>query len=388
MSNPTRSKRSGLNDRTVRSLTSLDANASTSRTLNLIAAWAKHSQSLDYQRSPFFQNPMLNKSIIVKHRLRPNERDLFLDGRSAGTKVILPIDVTNLQAGGQSFFVEQVGYRDILNELLGATPDALQHDEGVLAALNALPSLDPFLLRERLKREGFTPDRCYFEITDADAARMFQFARNEISPLIGMAFDGASDLHADKISKLAVKILENTGGEELEPLRAGLGMSKPEFAEGIFCWKGFIYYKWLLMDLLPKIQPMAAEISAVKVIGSASMDERAYIQSTGARIGKLIIKACSAVRATLKVYDDAYVGMTRNKEPKMFREFLLEAPTLFQDLGERLGNVQHVVSFWRFRFPVGGAPKAPAEELVDMFADFEANFEVESADAATAAWGG
>ncbi len=38
--------------------------------------------------------------------------------------------------------------------------------------------------------------------------------------------------------------------------------------------------------------------------------------------------------------------------------------------GEQLGAVQHVVSFWRFRFGPNSAPVA-VDELIDIFMDFE-----------------
>ena len=58
--------------RAIRSLVSLNENASTARTLNLVGVWRKHGDSTpEYRTCPFFRNSILNRSIIVKHRLRP-----------------------------------------------------------------------------------------------------------------------------------------------------------------------------------------------------------------------------------------------------------------------------------------------------------------------------
>ena len=54
--------------------------------------------------------------------------------------------------------------------------------------LDTLPSLDPFLMRERLRQRGHEPARCYFDLTDADAEAMLSFVREELAPLIGMSF--------------------------------------------------------------------------------------------------------------------------------------------------------------------------------------------------------
>src|SRR5579875_3886522 len=234
-------------DRAVRSLVQLAANGSTARTLNLLAVWKRHAENEDYQQRPFFRNLVLNRSIIVKHRLRENERNIFSDGRRAATKVILPIDITDLRSGARSFFVGEPGFLELLRDVCNAPGEIDPYDAGLLQLLNTLPSLDPFLMRERLQKSGYAPARCYFELTEADLRRIFQFARREVAPLAGLSFDDVVALSQDRADKLAAKILSNSGDVELEPLRLGMGMPRADFAEGVFCWKGFSYSKWILM---------------------------------------------------------------------------------------------------------------------------------------------
>jgi hypothetical protein len=372
-----------LSDRSVRSLVYLQANASTARTVNLVSVWKKHRGSEGFAANPFFVSQALNRSILVKHRLRQNERDL-LPGRTSATKVILPIDVTNLAVGARSFFVNQAGYGSLMAELGCGVGDDDSHDDRLLQVIDRLPSLDPFLMRERLKKEGFNPDRCYFDLTEADASRMFNFLRQELAPLIGMSFDDLDARLSEKTTKLATKILANASDAELDPLRQGMGMSKPDFEEGVFCWKGFIYYKWTLNDLLPQVRPVASQISAIRPSGPINDEERAYIVAVRDRLTKAIARACETVRVTLRVYDDAYADLTRHGRPQSFRDFLLKAPGLFYELGERLGGVQHIISFWRFRFPDGARREIATEELCDLFADFEASLSFEAADAMAA----
>ena len=366
-----RTRRAAPADRTVRSLLHLEANASTTRTLNLISVWKKHAEEEAYRAKPFFNSPTLNRSIIVKHRLRPNEHEAFIDGRSGATKVILPLDITDLRSGARSFFIGQKGYHDVLDEIFGATEGSSQRDEDLLELVDTLPSLDPFLMRERLKKGGFNPARCYFDITDADTDRMFDFVRREVTPLIGMSFNDVDVRLHEKTSKLATMILANSADAELDPLRMGMGMDRASFDEGVFCWKGFIYYKWSLIDLLPKVKPVSAEIAAVRPTGPVTDDERTFIVASRARLARAIAQACETVRLTLKVYDDAYNDLTRNGQPQAFREFLIKAPGMFHELGERLGAVQHIISFWRFRFPAGSRQRITADELYDLLADFE-----------------
>ena len=47
---------------------------------------------------------------------------------------------------------------------------------------------------------------------------------------------------------------------------------------------------------------------------------------------------------------------------------------MFLELGEKLGAISHIVSFWRYRFPPGSPPHIDAEELTAIFQDFSSGF--------------
>ena len=72
----------------------------------------------------------------------------------------------------------------------------------------------------------------------------------------------------------------------------------------------------------------------------------------------------------LKVYDHAFEGLTQRSDPVAFRDFLLAAPDMFFKIGERLGAVQHVTSFWAYRVPTPRLTLT-ADELAELLQDFE-----------------
>ena len=76
------------------------------------------------------------------------------------------------------------------------------------------------------------------------------------------------------------------------------------------------------------------------------------------------------VNKSLSVYDASFHDLVANQTPKTFRDFLLSAPYMFLELGEKLGGISHIVSFWRYRFPQGSPSTVDAEELSAIFADF------------------
>jgi hypothetical protein len=357
-----------MNDRSIRSLAHLQGSAATSRTLNLHAIWEKTAGDEAYQASPFFDDPGLNRAIILKHRLRRNEGDQFNGWRTSATKVIMPIDASNLKAGGQYFFIGQRGY-DTLVRSLFARGAKSSRDLQLLNILDELPSFDPFLMSERLKRLGYRPARCYFDVSEA---RMFAFVHRELQPLIGVSYEADANFTAHT-SVLATKILSNSVDSELDPLRRTLNLGVEEFQEGVFCWKGFLYYKWNLSETLPKLVKVLNEIATIKPSTVMERDARIALEQSREAIRRTAAVVTATVEKTLKVYENAFADLAHNSKPLSFRAFLLDAPGLFAELGERLGAVNHIVSFWRYRFPIGQMRTVTPAELLDMFADFESS---------------
>lgn len=355
-------------DRSVRSLVHLQESASTSRVLNLLRTYKRWSKAPEHQAAPFFVHPLLNRSILIKHRLRRNEQELFGSSKQTATKVIIPVDGSDLRVGGRSIFVGQQGYELAMSELLGDqwTHDTTDHE--MLRYIDDIPSLDPFLLREQLKRNERNPARCYFEISDADMQKMFSFVEREITKLVDLCYQGVGQNGQSAV--LVKKILGDAEDATTEPLRLTLRLEKPQYREGVFCWKGFLYYKWTLAQVLPDVSYVSDSIANIKPRGPMSNETKVVIGKSRESLGRAILVLCESAKKRLKVYDDAY-GNLLNGQPTAFRDFLLSAPAMFTDLGERLGAVNHIVSFWRFRFPSNRMPVVTPEELMDIFADFE-----------------
>ena len=371
-----------MSDRSVRNLVHLQASASTARVLNLLSVWRRHGETEAWAAAPMFRNPSLNKCWVIKHRLRRNELDLFRSRKQVATKVLLPIESTDLKLGGRSVFVDQIDFERTLKETFGAGFD--DRDLETLRLLDKLPSLDPFLLREQLKRHGVEPARCYFEVADADLKRMFAFVEGEIRPLVTMSLGVGGGDGSGATANLVSKILSNAGGPEMEPLRMTLRLEADEYAEGVFCWKGFLYYKWAVADILKDVAAIADQVATVKPVGPMDAESKAYIERGRRVLRHLILKTCESVVDTLRVYDDAYANLTQNGRPTAFREFLLDAPHLFTRLGEQVGAVQHILSFWRFRFGPGAA-QVSVEELIDIMMDFEGSLAPRDEDGRRAA---
>jgi hypothetical protein len=360
-----------VTDHSVRNLAYLEGSASTARVLNLRRIHKRLWADPEYSENPLFQHPILNRSIILKHRLRGHERDLFIDRRQTATKVIVPMDQGDLKLGGRYVFVGQINYDAIMGGVFGDTWRADSLDRELLGVIDQLPSLDPFLLREQLRRYGRNPASCYFDISEADLARMYKFVENEVRKLIDLCFSGSSD-RAVLASRLVEKVLANAVDAETEPLRLTLRLERGEYREGVFCWKGFLYYKWTLAEALPRLGAVTEAIANARGRPPVDAGTNALLEKTRQGLRESVIATLESARKSLTFYDGAFASLVEGK-PNAFRDFLLSAPARFCELGERLGAVSHILSYWSFRFPQSRMPTVSGQELVDIFSDFESS---------------
>lgn len=360
---------------TFRSLRALERTASTSRVLNLAALAVKHADNPEHLAQPLFHSPALNAAVILKHRLRPNEAVVVPGSSRTVTKLIVPFERSDLGLGGRSIFVGERGWRESLRELAGGTPD-LEHDAGVLEALDELPSLDPFLVREHLRRRGYEVSSTHFEISGGDLAMMQQFVGAEIAKLIDLAYAGKTGNMANT-SRLVEALLSDRPDERLEPLRLTLRLEGESYREGIFSWKGFLYYKWVLNTLWPRMREVLVELAKVKVVGPRDFESESLIKAIKARLHENIERQAKAVADYLRIYDAVFEELTRDGNATAFRDFLLKSPEMLVRLGEGAGAISHITSFWRFRFPRNKPLQAGVGELLDILQDFEAGLGAE-----------
>jgi len=357
-------------DRSVRFLTALGG-ASTSRVLNLFRIAADNADNPEYHEKPLFLSPIINKSFLVKHRTRADETYLFASPRAVATKIIIPFDSTDLRAGGRSLFVDQRGYMDMLRGAGNYSAEKLERDMSVLRLLNAVPSLDPFLLREHLRMNEIDVSSAYFAISEGDQERMHTFVVQEMSQLVALAGDTGNGQSGNR---LVTAMLSNEINEKLEPLRLTLGLTGNDFREGVFSWRGFLYYKWSMGKFWPDVMSVLREINAISPHGAVSPEQKVFLGGVRRNIIEMVRDNGQHVNKSLAVYDAAFRDLTAKQTPKTFRDFLLSAPYMFLELGEKLGAISHIVSFWRYRFPPNSPSNIDAEELSAIFQDFSSGF--------------
>ena len=344
--------------------------SSTGRVLNLASVFENSGTTEGYQTNPLFRNIRLNKAIFLKHTLRAHERRLVTDNRLTVTKVVLPFDTSELSLGGYSFFLAELDFEKNLAARIGAQAGSpeMARDLDVLKIIDGLPTFDPFLLRERLKRHSISVARCYFDLSEADATRMRTFVEGEIRKIVRLAFTGDVNMYSRSMA-MTDKLMTDETSESLEPLRQVLQLSGEEYRDGIFAWKGFLYYSWNINTMIAFVPELQRQLLSLKFLRT-NPDEAIELDEIRRRVARCLSKLTKIVTNGVNGYRDAYQALTEGK-PAAFQKFLKSAPVRFLEVGEAFGMIMHIRLFWDFRFGKRRQLWIDVEEALDIFRDFD-----------------
>ena len=350
------------------SLRSITARHASARVLDLHAIAEASGTDLDHGARPMFTHPVLNRTIIAKHHARPGDAGYSPQSGVIATKVIFPFDVRDLDLGGQYLFVHEPDLAQQLERHLDWRTSFLERDIAVLRALDRLPTLDPFLIREALSAQKVDVAPCYFRLSPADRDEMLEFVSSEVAALIELCF-GKLTSKSGQTARLAALLLSDGDNPELEPLRLTMGMEGPEFREAMFCWKAILYYRWRSRILAPDLKETRRYVSWVD-LGKFDSETASYIKGGIDRIEAMIADSQRKIAEAFRVYDAVFEALSVEKSPEPFRRFLKEGPTQFARLGERMGRLEQLISFWVHQFPDrrtrAFSPEAIFEGLRDL----------------------
>jgi hypothetical protein len=354
-------------DRAFRSLKGLERTGSTSRVLNFAAIASRHAERGAAKLPPIFKAGVLGGAVLVKHRVRPDEQSVFVKPRYTATKLVIPFERTDLALGGRALLIGQKGWTKLLGGLQG-DPAAYPEDAALLQALDELPSLDPFLVREQLKRRRLQVAAEYFVLSEGDLQRMRSFVSGELQGLVRLAY--GSDYVAPETDRLVDAILSGEQDLRLEALRGALHLGESDYGEGLFCWRGLLYYKWSLQETLPLLQDLMGELAEIRLVGAKTPAVVENIQALKNRVANGFAQRTSQVQDALAEYDYAFALLRDQVEPAAFSRFLIGAPGVFLALGEDMGLLSHAATYWRFRFPDSEPLMATPDDLTDILEEF------------------
>ena len=318
----------------------------------------------------------LNKVVIIKvvdpgqaREKAPPSRVLT---RAIKTKVHFSYDDEDITKGGAAIQFDHHEREQALAELAGLNraqaPEAFQRDMGILEAMAKLPSLDPFLLKDRLAAHVSEVDPSYFAISPSEWERISRRIREKIRPMVLMAASGQGDVEA-KVKLLLDKLWDSTGLEEFAPFFKAMNLPVDKTAEIMQAWKGITFYEIEYGELTPKVQEFGRWLKDGSVpIDTIHRTDRATIDKLRESVRRKTKQNLAEITQTLAEYQDSYDELfVRRKGAQKFGGFLGQASRHFNNLGATLNEVSHAILVWNEMSSRHKNRQMKGANLIEMF---------------------
>ena len=298
----------------------------------------------------FFGARSLNAVIFVKE---PNVGGHFDPARTdrplpVRTKIFLPYNEENPYEGGESVFCDDEKFEAALRHLVGEDgvgPEVFEADLKKIRLLEELPSLDPFLLKDKFALAGIVVNDAYFRLAAEDWQHIRTHIRERFAMMCRFAGDGRAD--AAVIDRLVDRIWEARDLEPLHPLLAALGLPAARAAEFFYAWKGVSYFDYEFARNNEKLRAFSEWIRTAQPRGPAHREDRQSIEADRAQVRDRMRKIVGETLSILQDYNDSFDRLFRKRETaRNFADFMLNSQRHFWTLGTNLNAIYHVLTVW------------------------------------------
>ncbi len=316
----------------------------------------------------FFRNKPMNRLVLIKDAVPESE---WRPGDpSIGTKLYFPFNEKDIYEGGRTIFMHDKHVERAFADNFGEgalKPDALAEDIRILKALDKLPSLDPFLMKDTLKNQGFEVNPTYFEVGKELWDQIETYILQSFEPLVQAAFPDA--LASDEKARLLVqKIWEGRDLDTLRPLAMAFQLPKGEELEIFAAWKGINFYSFQFERAKPLMLDFMTWLKDVQIpVGTLSSTERAEFKAQMENAKNQLRAEWQLADSIIKNYVNSYDKLFRKKEGSAdFLAFLKNSNKLYWQIGNALGKTGHASYCWDViskRFP---NRKLPWEQMRDI----------------------
>jgi hypothetical protein len=311
----------------------------------------------------FFTNDILNHAIFIKHNLRGEEERLFASHSHVETKVFIPFARDRLEIGGQSFFIGENAYSEILGTMLqldtNSSDPKMQQDLKVLNILRTVPSFDPFILRERLRSSGIRIDRRYFVASYAKIKMATEAVFADIRPLIESALGKRAS--NEELSRFVQQVWNVTEGTSSNLFFETLRIPRSEWPEIVFAWKALLFYRLEGCNAPASLTRMIETITLLKIQRSHGVSSQKEIRRLERRIAKNLFALNERATAYVNSTASALMGAVSSEmDVNTFRDILRELSTKIVTLGSDFTVFEQVIAYYQYLYkhrssPVDGA---------------------------------
>lgn len=285
------------------------------------------------------------------------------------TMIYCPFDLEDIPGGGTSFEMGSSQQDVVMRESIGFNPNGegekVERDLGVLGILQELPSLDPFLLKDKMIGAGIAVDDTYFDISDEEFGIIKNYILKKFEPITRKVV-GSNTEQARRLSEeFIMKLWEGRDLDYLAPITQVFNLDQTHAAEIYYAWKGLSYYEFnykkdlkMLLTFADWLQNKSLPAHYVKP------EEAVEFQQLSRNVAVKFARHLEQSSRILRQYNNAYEELfVREGESKSFIDILRQSNDLFWRTSASISALNHGVSVWKQQTVKKNRDKLNADEL-------------------------
>lgn len=292
------------------------------------------------------------------------------------TFLYMPFDIEDIAGGGNSLDLSVArGRADSLYQLTGFQLNEEGHtvarDRRLIEVIEDLPSLDPFLLRDRLETDGIKAPEAYFEISEAEFQEIKRYILDKFEPITTRVVDPKSPKAAQVAEQFIMKLWEGKDLDYLAPITQVFRIDPEQAGEIYYSWKGVTYYEFqykrgqrTLLGFADWLHTKGA-VPSHYVKKAVQEELEAKVRQVATAFARHLKNSSEILRIYNQAYEDLFV---RGGDARPFIEFLRDSSTLFWDIAASISAMNHGVAVWRQHTAKSTDGKLAADDLTKLLA--------------------
>ncbi|WP_156907431.1 hypothetical protein [Thalassobaculum salexigens] len=290
------------------------------------------------------------------------------------TFLYIPFDIEAIAGGGNSLDLSVArGRTEALYNLTGFRWEdegrAIARDRRLIELIEELPSLDPFLLRDRLETDGIKAPEAYFEISDSEFQEIKKYILNKFEPITTRVVDPTSPKAAEITEQFIMKLWEGKDLDYLAPITQVFRINPEQAGEIYYSWKGVTYYEFQYKRGQRTLLGFADWLHTKGAVPShyVKSEIRQELEEKVRQVTTAFARHLKNSSEILRIYNQAYEDLfVRGGDARPFIEFLKDSSTLFWDIAASISAMNHGVAVWRQHTAKSRDGKLAADDLTKL----------------------
>jgi hypothetical protein len=293
------------------------------------------------------------------------------------TMIYSPFDFDDIPGGGTSFEMGSSQQDAMLQQAVGFNPngdaDTVERDLKVLGMLEELPSLDPFLLKDKMLAEGVEVDATYFDISEEEFQAIKNYILKKFEPITRKVVGSDTEQARKHSEEFIMKLWEGRDLSYLAPITQVFNLDPSHASDIYYAWKGLSYYEFNYKKDLTTLLTFADWLqNKSQPAHYVPPEEAVELQSLSRQVAVKFARHLEQSSKILRSYNDAYEELfVREGDSKRFVAILQRSNDLFLKTSASISALNHAVAVWSMQTVKKNREKLNADELRPLLMTLE-----------------